>query len=102
MTMKPTTKQIDAEVEKLKEMRSKIPPRNFFGENNLLKIDAEIEALEKRMDEQQVYDRFGADETADEFQESDLEPQHSAIYAIQWMNGEEKESPSDGWKPLIK
>lgn len=84
--------EIQQEIEKLEEMKPFVRQFSHFGGDNHAKIDAELTALRDMHDE----------EDADELwpDEEDCEVRSAAQYAIRWMDGEEKESPSEGWACL--
>lgn len=88
-----TDKEVKAEIAALKEMKPFVRQFTAFGDNNHDKMDCEIQALEEDMDEDQTYDEWPEDE-------ADMEKRSAAQYAIAWRNGDEDESPSEGWKPL--
>lgn len=88
-----TEKEVKAEVAKLKEMKPFVRQFTAFGDSNHDKMDCEIQALEEDMDEDQTYDEWPEDE-------ADMEKRSAAQYAINWREGDEEESPSEGWKML--
>lgn len=87
----PTVKQVKSEIAALKELRDKIPPRTAFGDDNLARIDAEIDVLENDLSINDVDQKYGDDDAVYE----------SATYALQWIDGEAEDgSMSDNWRPL--
>lgn len=93
----PTEKQIDAEIKKLKALKPKLIPQTIFGGDNIAALDAVIETLEDRGDENYVYERW-------ENEESDEADEHVAEWArgaALWISGDEPEAPSKGL-PLKK
>lgn len=98
--MKPNNKQVEDEVKKLKELKPKIIPRTFFGDSNTDAIQAQIDVLEMKWDEDDIYNHFSEGE-------SDMHERNAALSALEWMNTGKTEdgealSPSDGWKELVK
>jgi len=96
----PTQKQIDAEIKKLEAMKSRISRTNFFGNNNHEKIDAQIKVLEENLSEDEVYAEF---EDADN-PDNTIDLVNDAREAALWLIGksDEDETPSDGWKELVR
>lgn len=85
---KPKTEaEIIAEIQKLKDIRPKVRPTSFFGDNNLAGVDAMIRVLEERMDEDKVYGVFEGDPDNEEY-ESDIDLVNTALDAVRWMKGE--------------
>ncbi len=102
---KPTQKQIDSEIKKLKDMKPNVTRASRFGDNHHDAIDAQVEVLSGGMTESQVYDKEPDDET----EPGDVEELgywkenviSAALEACRWRDGEEKDPPSKGWKDLI-
>ena len=92
MSKLKSQKEIAKEVKALEGMVDKIPPFTAFGDNNVERINAEIDVLKKDMDEDSIFEEWG----------DGTEAQDAARYALSWREGYEEESPSEGWKPLIK
>ena len=86
-----TQKEIDAEIALLTEQRKTV--RQGSMSDNRAGIDAQIRVLKEKMDNDDIYDTW-TDEDAD------AETRMSASDAMDWMNGERDEKPSDEWKPL--
>ena len=106
---KPTAEQIEAEIKKLTEMKPNVIRTSYFGENHHAAIDAQIKVLEAELDEDDIYERFPTEEDLEgresEASEEDVvkaNVRDGALEAAQWLAGEEDETPSDGWKELIK
>lgn len=78
--------EIDAEIAALEACKNYIPKRSYFGDDNIAKVDQHIDAL-----------RGEIDITADEFNDFDEEEQSHIMQAIDWMNGDTDEKPSEGW-----
>ena len=88
--MKPTKAQATKELRELKKLRGMIPPRSAFGDDNIGKIDAQIDVLENELTENQI-----------DYKYIDFDIHDDAIYARQWLDGEAlDESMSDNWRPL--
>lgn len=84
--MKPTEKQIAAEIKALEACKSYIPKRTMFGDDNIRKVDLQIEYL-----------RGEIDTTAPEWEEYSDDEQSSILEAQNWEEGDSDESPSSGW-----
>jgi hypothetical protein len=53
---KPTQADIDKAIKLLQDLKEKMPKRNTFGENNHELIDLEIQVLEGKLNEDNIYD----------------------------------------------
>lgn len=84
--------EIQQEIEKLAEMKPFVRQFTAFGDDNHEKIDAALKALHDMHDEEDADDEWPDEE--------DCEVRSAAQYAIRWMDGEEKEAPSEGWACL--
>jgi len=88
-----TDKQVDKEIEALKEMKPFVREFTAFGDSNHDKIDAQIKALEEMNDEEDADDEWP--------DEADNEVRMCATDAIRWMNGEDDGAqPSKNWASL--
>lgn len=88
---KPTSKAIAAEIAKLKALKPKVRRYSFFGDDNHAMIDAQIEVLEKDMDDDAIYRHFSG------------EPRSEAENARNWLDGDAADgAPSKGWKELVR
>ena len=86
-----TQKEIDAQIKALKEIRPKVKPYSFFGDDNLAKLDAQVQVLEEDLDEYDVYEEWPEDE-----EEFDIRA--CANLAVEWRDGEsETEDLADDW-----
>lgn len=105
---KPTDAEVEAEIAALKAIRPLIVPHSMFGDDNLAMLDAQITALEERMDESDVSNQWGLldeDDEDDGLSNADLNEQDgrsdnkesSAMEAAQWLNGDRLESLAEGW-----
>jgi hypothetical protein len=90
-----TKKEINEEIEKLEALSLKVVPMTSFGDSNIKKLRAAIDALKDRMSEDQAYDL----EANEEWEERERE---NAIEAIEWMNGESNDPVSESGWPLKK
>ncbi len=88
-----TQKQINAEIETLVSFYDRVQTGRFT--DNQACIEAQIEVLRERLDEDDIYVRWDDDEY-------DMDVRTSALDALKWMNGETDCLPSDEWKPLLK
>jgi hypothetical protein len=98
MSTRPTPEEVAKEVTKLRQMKPSVRKENMFGDNHHEAIDAQIEVMEKRLDEDDIYAAYG-DDTAEDFSQNLLD---SAIEDRRWLDGEESEAPSAGWQDLVK
>lgn len=94
----PTDEERQAEIKKLQEMKPKIRRTTAFGDDNWEKIDAQIEVLEKQLDEEEVYGEFEDHDDPD--RTSDVVS--AAREAVEWLEGQQKEPPSADWEPLVQ
>ena len=91
-----TPAQVKAEIKKLKEMKPKVRSSSSFGDDHHAAIDAQIEVLEKGLDNDGVYDHYehGPHNILD-----------AALEAMGWMDGGsygEGERPSKNWASLVR
>lgn len=98
--MKPTQKQIEVEIKNLQEIAPKVRRHSAFGDDNRAAVEAQIEVLKERMDEDAIYDRADENKAAEEelWAESVKE---SALEARRWLDGDEDTTPSKGWEGLV-
>lgn len=96
---RPTQEIITQEIERLKEVKPRLPFRNFFGESVHDAVEAQIRVLDRMMSEDAIYSRYEPDE--DEDPEGSRNELDAALDARRWLDGEE-ESPSSGWAELVK
>lgn len=102
MIMKtPTKAQIKAEAKKLAAMKPKVRRMTAFGDDNHAAIEAQIEVLENDLSEDDIYNRANEETAAAEELWTERQ-RENATHARQWMDGEEKESPSQSWAGLAK
>lgn len=97
---KPTDKQVQTEIELLRAMKPKVRRTSSFGDNHHDAIEAQIEVLEKDMSEDSIFDRLeeeGEDDDA-KWRQNVVD---SALEARRWLDGDEKDVPSKGWKELM-
>lgn len=97
--MKPTIEQIQNEIEQLKELKPKIRHYSAFGDDNRASVQAQIDVLERGMDEDGIYNRWDEGER-------DMNIRDAALGALQWMtNGETDDGETglaEGWKGLVQ
>lgn len=98
----PSEKHVKAEIEKLLDLKYKVRSHSAFGDDNVAAIEAAICVLEEHMDNDDIYERYEEqrDDDNEIIQGSQNELDH-ALEALQWMQGDEKESPSSGWVSLV-
>ena len=90
-----TQKEIDEQIQKLKDVRPKVRPFSVFGTDNLEGLDAQIRVLEKDMDSDDIWDRWDRDE-------EDVDIRSNAEGALEWREGESEEDDLAKAFPLIK
>jgi hypothetical protein len=96
----PTTEQVREVVAKLKELKPRIRQFTYFGDDNRAAIQAQIDVLERGMDEDEVYDRWDDGER-------DMHVRNSALSALQWYETGEIEDAdgendlAEGWESLV-
>lgn len=88
-----TQEEIQIEIGKLTELKPKIRHFNFFGDNNRNAVQAQIDVLVDRMDEDDIYDMEG------HWSQNEID---SALEARRWLDEEGDETPSDDWKDLAQ
>lgn len=102
--MRRTEEEITAEIKLLREMKPNVRRTSVFGDNHHDAIDAQVTVLEDELDNDAIYDRFEPGDSEDiNFDEGRAENVlNSAIEAMEWRDGDAKETPSEGWKSLLK
>ena len=91
---KPTDAEIASEIATLKKMKPTVLRSSVFGDNHHAAIDAQVQVLSDRMDENESEDAFGDD--SDNIRSA-------ARDAAMWLAGEaENGAPSEGWKSLVR
>lgn len=88
-----TQEEIDAEIATLEDYKLRVAPGTFT--DNRACIEAQIEVLQKGLDNDAIYDRWPDEER-------DCEKRMNASDAMDWMNGDMAEAPSAGWKELLQ
>lgn len=89
-----TQEEIDEQIAALKEIRPKVKPYSFFGDDNLAKLDAQIKVLEEDMDPDEVWDEWPEEE-------KDMEIRMAADETVAWRDGEsDVDNLADDW-PLL-
>ena len=102
---KPTDEQIRAELATLKDYAPRIRQRNAFGDDNRTKIDAQIHFLSAYiLNPYTDSGRYSPGEDGDN-DELDIDEQfevyNSVLDVDRWLKGEEPDTPSSGWEPLL-
>lgn len=96
-----TAKEIKAEVAALKKLRGQLPKLSPRGEENHTCIDAQIEVLNNKFTEDDIYERGDIETTpTKKFWNSDV--RNSAMSALNWKLGESFEAPSVDWDVMLK
>lgn len=92
--MRPTLEQIEEEIKRLTEMRSRV--HHFFGgsgQDHYAAIAAQIRVLKESVEEGDLDDVFGEEKDS---------VRSSAYDAREWLDGKCKESTlSKGWESLF-
>lgn len=86
--MKRTQKQIDAEIETLRNMKPNVRRFSMFHDDHHKAISMQILVLTKNLDTDDISD----------FEHDDYD---AAIAAIDWRDGESEGAPSEEWKDLL-
>jgi len=91
--MNKTSEQIAAEIKSLSDLKPHIPSQSGFGDDNDGAINAQLEVLRDNLSFDDI------DMKRDDGEWDDY-VYDSAFWALEWMNGNSKDSPSQDWKPL--
>lgn len=99
----PTAKEIAAEIAKLREMKPTVLRASMFGDNHHDAIDAQVEVLEQRMSEDEVFDKYPFGDEG-EGEDDVAENVHNAARdAALWLAGESDDgNPSKNWESLVR
>lgn len=90
---RPDENAIRDEINRLKQMKPNVRRGGMFGGDHHASIDFQIEVLERRLTEDQIWDRS----------EGDDDPQRdAAMEARRWLDGEETDLPSKNWEELVQ
>lgn len=93
--IKPTNDQITEEIQKLTALKNVVQPKTWFGEDNHAGIDVQILVLSTGMTHDQIYARWGQEDSEDCYDEHKLD---LALQAAMWVAGEPSVSPSQDWE----
>lgn len=93
-------KEIKDQIARLQAVKKRVQRRNFFGEDNHAKIDAEITVLEERLTENDCFDRTAEEGEDDDSKEWDWNTGESARDAAMWLAGDSDEDPASGWEEI--
>lgn len=89
-----TKEEIDKQITALKEIRPKVRPHSAFGDDNLAALDAQVDVLENSLDSADIYERY-------DHSGMDEEILTTALYALDWLNGDANvDDLAEDW-PLI-
>ena len=83
-------KEIEVEIATLEEQRKTV---RGGTNDNISQIAAQIRVLRERFSNDDIYDTWNDDE-------NDTEIRMAASDAMDWMNGERDQAPSEDWKEL--
>lgn len=86
-----TQKEIDRQINGLKEQRRLLPNFTLFGDNNWEQIDAQLDVLEGK----QKPDDFYVDESSEDFEDGDNDLYFAAVQAEGWLDGSDNEDLFD-------
>jgi hypothetical protein len=86
-----TVEEIAAEIAALNELKPHVPKWSHFGENNHAKIDAQIDVLTERRDDDDVYAHY-----------DDGPERESALDTAEWLMGNLDVKPSAHWEHFAK
>ncbi len=94
----PKDKEIEQEIEKLEKLKKLVPPRTFFGEDNVAPLITALNVLRDRIeDEDEIYECWPAED-----RDGDQRLNEAAVSARSWLVGEnEEEAPSHEWRHLL-
>lgn len=92
-----SSEEVQAEVEKLKGLQSRVRKVSLFGDDNQEAIRVQIEVLEKRLGMNAIDDAWGDEEMPD-FGQNLLD---EATAAFDWYTGMSSDAPSIGWAELV-
>lgn len=88
-----TNEQCEQEAKALRKMKPRVRRFSAFNDDHYPQIDAQLEVLIHDLTSDEIYSRYGHD--------SDVEG--AALDARNWIDGvPDTESPTEGWKPLVK
>lgn len=96
-TLTQTEKRIRDQANRLEALKPRLRRRDAFGGDIHAKLDAQVAVLRKRMDEDEICERWPGDY-------AQVEERNSALDALAWMEGE-REEPGDlvsDWGPLCE
>lgn len=89
MHTRRSKEEVDAEIQRLKDIRPRLRPTTSFGEDNLEALEATIEALEEDLSESDCWNKLDEEEWS----------QHVfdwAEPAVLWREGVSDDLPSEG------
>lgn len=93
MILPPSQKDIDAEIERLIGLRSRIPVTSLWGSDHIAALDAQVSVLRDGMTEDASWDKFVPGAYPDNVRDC-------AAYAACWLEGKESVPPSVEWENL--
>jgi hypothetical protein len=97
---RPNETQIMTMIERLTELKDKVRDRTFFGDSNKEAIEAQIDVLECRYSEDDIWENWGDNDHLRE----------NAQYARDWLDGEDGDNVevegdewlADMWLELVE
>jgi len=99
---KPTEDQIKAEINRLFGMKPRVVRQSMFADDHHAAIDAQVEVLQDAVsDDPELFDEGAIDDRA-EIEGWAENVRLAAVEAYQWLEGEEKSSPSNEWRCLVR
>lgn len=94
---RPTPNEILAEIARLREMKPSVRHYSAFNDDHWEAIDAQIRVLEEGMDMDTAIAEFDPDE-----EKVGTSLMDSIEEAVNWLEAEATDKPSDGWKELVQ
>lgn len=94
MSEAPSEARIEQEIEALVKMKPTVLRRSGFGDDHHAAIEAQIEVLRERMDQDDVDDNYA---------DAEDNVRSSVQDAFAWLQGEhESEALTDDWESLVR
>ena len=96
MSRFPNAIAIDDEVVRLRYIVDNLTrAESNFGDDHASAINAQIQVLNERLDNDEVHEKYGED--TEDFADNVFD---AAMDAQGWMHGDTTDLPSDGWEGL--
>jgi hypothetical protein len=91
-----TPKEVADEIKALENVKQRVRPRTYFGDDNLSAIEAQIDVLSEGMDNDEIFDKEDDGEWS-------CYQRESAEQALEWLEGadlEDGSTPSKQWESI--